>query len=153
MEEIKIVSRWDSSNVLVCGQYESISDCVQKKCGTDLRGAYLRVADLNGADLRGADLSGAYLSGAYLRGAYLRGADLRGAKNYCDHHSFWQEIIRTQKESYFTTNEWALIGKILVHRHCWDKIIMYPKKTMLSIFKKLADVGYDEWLNEFKRIT
>jgi len=87
--EIKIVSYWDSSKIILCGEYESIKDCLQKNRdksfqgaylqGADLQGAYLQGADLQGADLQGADLQGAYLRGAYLRGAYLQGADLQGA--------------------------------------------------------------------------
>ena len=45
MKEIKIVSRYDSSKVLLCGKYESIKDCLEKN-----RGAYLRGADLRGAE-------------------------------------------------------------------------------------------------------
>ena len=84
MKEIKIVSRWDSSKVLLCGKYESIKDCLEKNRGANLGGANLggadlRSANLGGADLRSADLGGAYLGGAYLRGANLGGAYLRSA--------------------------------------------------------------------------
>jgi hypothetical protein len=88
-KEIKIVSRFDSEEIIVCGKYESVKDCLEKNrdadlggtdlSGADLSGANLGGADLSGADLRGAYLSGAYLSGADLRGAYLRGANLGGA--------------------------------------------------------------------------
>jgi len=84
MEDIKIVSRWDSSKILVAGKYESIRDCLGKNRDADLRyaylgGAYLRGANLGGADLRGADLRDANLRGADLRDAYLGGANLRYA--------------------------------------------------------------------------
>jgi len=72
MQEIKIVSRWDRNKIIVCGQYESIKDCLEEN-GT---------ADLSGAYLSGANLSGAYLPGAYLYGADLSGADLSGADLY-----------------------------------------------------------------------
>ena len=98
-KEIKIVSRYDSSEILLVGKYESIKDCLEKNRGAYLRGAYLGGAYLGGADLGGADLGGAdlggaylgyadlggadlgcaYLRGAYLRGAYLGYADLGGA--------------------------------------------------------------------------
>ena len=78
LKEIKIVSRWDSSRVLICGEYESIKDCLEKN-----RGAYLRDANLGGANLRGANLRG-----ANLEGANLRGANLEGAKNYSGSHDF-----------------------------------------------------------------
>ena len=76
--KVEIKNRF-TGNIMLCGEYESIKDCLQKNSGADLRGADLRGADLRGADLRGADLSGAYLRGADLRGAYLRGAYLSGA--------------------------------------------------------------------------
>ena len=79
--KIEIKYRFDSSKILVCGEYESIKECLEKSVALkkDLSGADLSSAYLSGADLRGADLSGAYLSGAYLSGADLRGADLSGA--------------------------------------------------------------------------
>jgi len=75
------IKRWDNGKIIVCGEYESIKDCVVKS-GADLYGANLYGADLRGADLRGADLRGADLYGADLHGADLRGADLRGADLY-----------------------------------------------------------------------
>jgi len=86
--KIEIKSRWDD-NVILCGEYENIKDCLEKNRGAyleganlrgaNLRGAYLRGANLRGANLMGAYLRGANLRGAYLEGAYLRGANLRGA--------------------------------------------------------------------------
>ncbi len=108
--EVKII-RWDGSNfskeedrIIVCGQYESIRECLEKNRnktfyradlqradlkgadlqraylqGAYLQGAYLQRADLQGAYLQGADLQRADLQGAYLQGAYLQGADLQGA--------------------------------------------------------------------------
>jgi hypothetical protein len=86
MENLKIVSRWDSTHILYQALAESFVSLVQAAIkssatlyGADLRGADLRGANLRGADLRGANLRGADLRGANLRGADLRGADLRGA--------------------------------------------------------------------------
>src|SRR3990167_170073 len=99
MPEIKIVSRWDSSKILLCGEYESIRECLEKNRninleganlegaylegayleGANLKGANLKGANLKGANLKGANLKGAYLKGAYLEGAYLEGANLKGA--------------------------------------------------------------------------
>jgi len=82
--DIKIVSRFDSSKIIVCGEYENIKDCIEKNrdksfYGASLRGADLQGANLRGADLRWADLRGADLRWADLQGANLRGADLQGA--------------------------------------------------------------------------
>jgi hypothetical protein len=81
--KIEIRRRTDGE-IILCGEYESIKDCLEKNRGADLRGAHLGGADLGGAHLRGADLRGAHLGGADLGGAdlggaHLRGADLRGA--------------------------------------------------------------------------
>ena len=163
MEEIKIVSNYDSNKVLLCGKYESVKDCLEKNRGANLRGAYLEGANLRwanlegayleGANLRGANLRGAYLEGANLRGAYLEGANLRGAnlegaKGYYLSYDFALEIIRRQKIEYFTKKEWSIIGKIATHRFCWDKITT-EYKTAISIFKKLDKLGYLEFLKKF----
>ena len=102
------------------------------------RGAYLRSADLSGADLRSADL----------RSADLSGADLRSAKNYSGSHDFCIELIRGYPEGFFTAHEWATIGKIIVYRHCWDKIREYGNAK--NIFKKIADSGWPEYKEAFK---
>jgi hypothetical protein len=82
--KIEIKSRWDSSKIILCGEYEGIRDCLEKNkganlSGADLSGANLSRATLYGADLSGANLSGADLSGANLYGANLSRADLSGA--------------------------------------------------------------------------
>jgi len=133
MEEIKIVSNYDSNKVLLCGKYESVKDCLEKNRGANLRGAYLE---------------GANLRGAYLEGANLRGANLEGAKGYYLSYDFALEIIRRQKIEYFTKKEWSIIGKIATHRFCWDKITT-EYKTAISIFKKLDKLGYLEFLKKF----
>ena len=103
-------------------------------------GANLRDADLRGANLRGADLGG-----AYLRGANLEGADLGGAKNYVDSHDIFKEIIRRQPVKTFTNPEWSIIGQILVHTLCWDSIKKRYGKKIMPLFKKLSELGFDEW--------
>ena len=76
-KKVRIVSRWDSSNVLyVAKGAADVRAAVEE---ARAKGADLRGADLRAADLRDADLRGAYLGGADLRDAYLRDADLRGA--------------------------------------------------------------------------
>jgi hypothetical protein len=180
--EIKIVSKYDSSKVLLCGKYESVKECLEKNRGANLEGANLegayleganlRGADLEGADLRGADLEGAYLEGAdlrgtnlkgadlrgtFLRGAYLGGTDLRGAylwgaKNYLNSHDLFQEIVRRQPLKDFTEKEWAMIGQILVHRLCWDSIKKRYAKKIIPVFKKLSKVGFQEWAKHYKTV-
>jgi len=139
-ERIKILSRWDNKKVLVSGKYTSIKDCLEKNSGAYLGDAYLSGAYLGGADLGGADLSGAYLGGAYLR----------GAEHYYGSHDFAIEIIRRQKVKIFIQKEWAVIGQIVIHRFCWDTILKKYKKEGISIAKKLAKAGFDEYLKRIK---
>jgi len=205
LKKIKIVSRRDSSWVILHGTYENIKDCLEKNRGadlrcTDLRCAYLRGADLGGANLGGAylgganlqcadlrctylcgadlgsanlrsanlrdaylgganlqcaDLGGAYLCGAdlgsaNLRSANLEGANLEGAKNYYDSHDFAIELIRRQPVKTFTAKEWEVIGVLSVHRYCWETIVKKFKRPALSICKKLAKLGWDEYYKKIK---
>jgi len=81
--KVEIKNRFDGS-VILCGEYESVKDCLEKNrganlWGANLEGANLRVANLEGANLRVANLWVANLEGANLRGANLEGADLEGA--------------------------------------------------------------------------
>ena len=92
---IKIVSRWDSSNVLFehptteerQASGLAMRDALEAACkaranlaranlaGANLDGAYLAGANLARANLDGANLDGANLAGAYLAGANLARAD------------------------------------------------------------------------------
>ena len=146
MKEIKIVSRWDNSKVLICGKYKSIKDCLEKNRGAYLGDAYLGGADLGGAYLGGADLRGAYLGGADLGGANLRGAYLGGAKNYYDNHDFVLEIIRRQPIKTFTDKEWVAIGQIAIYRFCWATLKKKYQRPLFSVCRKLAKAGFDEYL-------
>jgi len=55
-----------TGSIILCGEYESVKECLEKNSG----------ADLNGANLRGAYLSDADLSGAYLSDAIYNGEKL-----------------------------------------------------------------------------
>jgi len=68
-----------TGKILLCGEYESVKECLEKNVGADLGGADLEGANLEGVYLGGAYLEGADLVGAYLVGANLVGADLVGA--------------------------------------------------------------------------
>ena len=125
--KIEIKSRWDD-NVILCGEYENIKDCLEKN-------------------------RGAYLEGANLRGANLRGAYLRGAKEYINSHDIWADIIRRQKLENFTEKEWAIIGQVYIHRLCWGTIKSSYNKEIMPIFKKLSKVGFDEWEKEYKELS
>jgi len=150
MYEIK--NRFDGSVIYKSEKVETAKEAVEEYVKYERgqgRRAYLGGADLRGAYLGGADLGRADLGGAYLGGAYLGGADLGGAKNYAASHDFCMEIVRRMLEETFTAHEWATIGKIAMHRHCWDEIRKY--KNAEKIFKKIADAGWPEYLDELKR--
>ena len=87
--KVEIKHRY-SGNIILCGEYESIKDCLEQHRGADLRGAYLADAYLRGANLRGADLRGAYLVGAYLKGAKgikLPIITILGSKHFLFYHT------------------------------------------------------------------
>ena len=111
-----------TDKVILCGEYESIKDCLEKNRGVNLE-------DAN-----------------------LRGADLRGAKNYSESHPFLQEIIRRQELKTFTDKEWSIIGQILVHTLCWDSIKKRFGTGAMKIFKKLSKVGFEEWEEKYKEV-
>lgn len=75
---IEIKNRF-TGEIILCGEYESIKDCLEKNNRADLSGANLSGANLSRAQTSGANLSGAYLLGADLSGANLSLADLSGA--------------------------------------------------------------------------
>jgi len=145
--DIKIVSRWDSKKVLLCGKYESIKDCLERNTDAYLRDAYLRDANLTGADLTGANLRGANLTGAN-----LRDVDLRDAKEYQNSHDFWAEIVKRQPIKTFTDKEWSIIGQIIIHRICWDSIKKRYGKKAMPIFKKLSKSGFGEFEKSYKEV-
>lgn len=116
---IEIKNRWDEK-VILCGEYESIKDCLEKN------------------------------RGANLVGANLWGANLKGAKNYSNSHDIWAEIIRRQPLDTFTDKEWAIIGQVYVHRLCWDSIIKRYGKKIMPICKKLSKANFDEWEKAYK---
>jgi len=140
--DIKIVSRWDSKKVLLCGKYESIKDCLERNTDAYLRDAYLRDANLTGANLTGADLTG----------ANLRDVDLRDAKEYQNSHDFWAEIVKRQPIKTFTDKEWSIIGQIIIHRICWDSIKKRYGKKAMPIFKKLSKSGFGEFEKSYKEV-
>jgi len=92
------------------------------------------------------------LGGANLEGATLEGAYLEGAKNYSNSHDFWIEIIRRQKLDTFTDKEWVIIGQVYVHRLCWETIKKRYGEKITPIFKKLAKVGFGEFLTRWEEI-
>ena len=162
--KIEIKNRWDNK-VLVSGKYENIKDCLEKNRDANLRYSDLRYSnlsysnllysDLRYSNLRYSDLSGSNLRYSNLRGSdlrysNLRGSDLSGIKNYSEHHTIFQEVVRQQKIDTFTQKEWSIIGQIIVHRLCWDSIKKRFNKSAMGIFKKLKKVGFDEWEEKYK---
>lgn len=119
-KQIEIKSRLNNE-IILCGKYESIKECLEKNID------------------------------ANLRGAYLEGANLRGAKNYYNSHDFFIEIIRRQDRKEFTKEQWSMIGELVVYSFCWDEIKKRYDKKALPILKKLDKWGFGEYLKRFKR--
>ena len=102
---------------------------------------------LEAAVKSGADLRGAYLTGAYLGGAYLR-----GAKNYVDNHDFFLALIYKQPIKTFTEAEWAMIGQIAVHRHCWGAIAERHGAAFLRILEVLEAAEFGEYAVKYREV-
>ena len=135
--KIKIVSRWDSGKVILCGDYESVKDCLEKNKGADLRGA-----NLGGADLRGAYLRGADLRGADLRDVYLRCADLSGAK-YADFEINKTPIlISNLKYEIIIFDNHLKIGCELHTHSQWSK---FTQKKIIEMGGKDALKWWKQW--------
>ena len=73
------IRRWDNNEIILCGEYESIKDCLEKNKDKSFYRANLSYANLRFANLHSANLSSADLSSADLRFADLSSADLRFA--------------------------------------------------------------------------
>ena len=75
------IKRWDNNAIIICGEYESIKDCIEKNKDKSFYRANLHSADLSFANLHSADLSCANLSCTDLHSANLHSANLSCAKN------------------------------------------------------------------------
>jgi len=75
MKNIEI-RRWDNGEVIVCGKYESVKDCLEKNINANLRFADLRFANLSESNLSGSNLRESNLSGSDLSWSNLSGSNL-----------------------------------------------------------------------------
>ena len=101
--KIEIKNRFNDE-IILCGEYESIKDCLEKN----------KTADLTVANLTGASLYGANLTRADLYGANLYGADLTGAKN--SDEQLWISLTTITPE-----------GDLIGWKKCKDDIIVKLK--------------------------
>ena len=148
---MKIVSRWDSDEVLFeDAQADTIEACVEVavKTGANLGGANLRGANLRGANLRGAYLTGAYLTGAYLLGANLRGAYLTVKTPPVNSHDFISEILWRSAE---TEAQKDFAARVLRERNlCWDYFIGLARKKRVLTWAKKKLFRWDEFRTKYK---
>jgi len=122
---------------------------------TDLSAVNLSNSDLSysnliGANLFGADLTGVNLLGATLYFTNLDDTKLTGIKGYSEIYEIFLELCRRQPTKTFTSKEWMIIGQLSLHRPCWDQIKRRYGKTALSIARKLAKAGWDEYYKKYK---
>jgi len=118
----------------------------------DLSDSVLSYGCLSGSNLIGANLSGANLFQAYLSFASLDNTKLTGIKGYSEIYEIFFELCRRQSTKTFTSKEWMIIGQLSLHRPCWDEIKKRYGKTALSIAKKLAKAGWDEYYKKYKEM-
>jgi len=130
--------------------------------GVDLSGSFLFQTDLAYACLSGSNLTGANLSGANLFQANLSftnlsfanldNTKLTGIEGYSDSREIFLELCRRQLIGTFNLKELAIIGQLSPHHPCWDEIKRRYGKTALSIAKKLAKAGWDEYYKKYKEV-
>jgi len=102
----------------------------------------LEAAVRSGSDLRGSDL----------RYSNLSGSDLRCIKNYVNSHDIFFEAVRRQNKKALTDKQWTIIGKISIHRWCWDTLKKEFGNELTPVFQILANSGFNEYLNHYKSI-
>ena len=134
------------TNLFYANLYHSNLFCI------DLSDTILSCACLSGSNLTGANLSGADLFQADLSFASLDNTKLTGIKGYSDSHEIFFELCRRQPTGTFNLKELAIIGELSLHRPCWGEIKERYGKTALSIAKKLAKAGWDEYYKKYKEV-
>ena len=143
MTEITI-KRWDSGEVIICGKYESIKDCLEKNRGSNLRGSNLRGCNLRESDLSGSDL----------RESDLRGSDFYHTANLGElSDKLILELMRWDATicGMELMNEWAKGGscpfdenKLFPRLFCFeqDKNLWKPgkpTKNLRQVYKMILD--------------
>ena len=86
---------------------------------------------------------------ANLMSANLRGANLGGAENYAQSHEVFAQLV-IQATIKFTVHEQEMAFRICALRLCWTSIHKEYGKKLVPVFKKLAKLGYGEFLEAWK---
>jgi len=84
--------------------------------------------------------------------ANLDNTKLIEIKRYSDSYEIFFELCRRQSTGTFNLKELAIIGELSLHYPCWDEIKERYGETALSIAKKLAKAGWDEYYKKYKEI-
>lgn len=124
------IRRWMNNFLIVEGDYQNLREAVEKN-----------KINLSGANLSESDLSGADLSES----------NLFNIKGYVNSHKIFKEIICHQNLNKFSDEEWTMIGKIIIKKLCWTTIKEEFGEDIISVFEKLKNIGYGEWLEYYKR--
>ena len=148
--KIEIKSRFDNK-IILCGEYESVKDCLEKNPLANLSGANLSEVNLSEANLSRAYLSGANLSKANLSGAYLSGAYLSDIKNYSESREVFIQFIRNNLIK-FSKEQQEIASRIFALDFCWKMIEKEYGKEMDKIFEILADLGWKEYKEKWESL-
>lgn len=135
--------------------------------GADLSNTSLISACFMGADTHYINLSGASVFYTNFAGCNLESAKLDGLKNYYSNHYIFFELIGRCDRHDFTEFEWSIIGKVILTargqnawRGGWYENGVEPRnikedfgEKIISIYEKLSDKGFGEFLTEYKKRT
>ena len=136
--------------------------------GSDFSAANLSFVKFKGADLQYANLCGSVVFHTDFSGCSLKDTKIEGIKEYSENHHIFFELISRSTPEFFNVNEWAIIGKLILHvrennPRGWPggyisagfnliKIEEIFKDHILSVFCKLAEIGFDEYKNKYEEI-
>ena len=124
---IEIKNRF-TNKIILCGEYESIKDCLEKNRGTNLEGA----------DLRGTNLEGAYLRGAYLEGAKNITFPILNIQG-TQHHLFYMSGKISIGCENHTIDKWIKDYKTIGEEHGYTDEQIKEYFGYIKICKKLAE--------------
>ena len=100
------IKRWDNQEVIICGEYESIKDCVQNNRNVSFYRADLSYADLSYSDLHYSDLRSAKYSDLTIKKTPLQIANLKyDILIFTNHIKIGCELHKAKDWDKFTNKE------------------------------------------------
>jgi len=97
-------------------------------------------------------LIGSVVSRANFSGANLRGAKLDNIKGYVDCLDIFLELVRRCPISSIGEHQWVAIGKLLLHRMCWNTMKNKLGESLIPVCVQIAGKGFPDYLTKYQGI-